>query len=126
MKREKDGNIQATFCLKDKDDINDKDDKFEISQVPSDYKNLKETIKKLFKLNDQQLNNCTITYKDKYDKEFYIIDEETYKIPKLVSEDIVFNIKLQDNNYQADDDDEDEHFIGEENDFNSQEKKKRY
>ena len=109
MSKEK---VQATYYF---------NGKVQISQVPYDYKNLKETIKSLFNLNDQQLSNYIITYKDIDNKEFYIIDEETYKNAQLISEQIVFNIELKENNNQKnnEEEDENEHFIGEENDYNS-------
>jgi len=51
--------LQATYIL---------NDKIEISQTPSNFMDLQETIKKLFNLNNDQLNHYDITYKDKNEK----------------------------------------------------------
>ena len=48
--------IQATYNYKGK---------VEISEIPKDLKLLKEKIKQLYHLNDEQLNKCQISYIDK-------------------------------------------------------------
>ena len=45
--------IQATY------DYNNKHD---ISEIPKDFKSLKEKIKELFHMNDDQINKITISY----------------------------------------------------------------
>ena len=83
--------LQATYIL---------NDKIEISQTPSNFENLQETIKKLFNLNNDQLNHYDITYKDKNDKEIYIRNDDSFLYPKLISEQIVFIIRPKiENNY---------------------------
>ena len=80
--------LQATFIF---------DNKSDISQTPSNYSELKETIKRLFNINENQLNNYDITYKDEDDKEKIIIDDDSYKLPQLMTEQIIFIIKPKDN-----------------------------
>ena len=47
--------IQATYIYKDKT---------EISEIPKDFKSLKEKIKELYHMNNGQLDKITITYDD--------------------------------------------------------------
>ena len=68
-------------------------DKTEISKLPENFIELKDTIKDLFKLKEDELNNYDISYIDFENQEIYIIDEETYERAKLISEQIVFTIK---------------------------------
>ena len=75
--------IQATYDYKGK---------IEISEIPKDLKSLKEKIKKLYHLNDAQLNKCHISYKDE-DKTFFINEEQDFQKAKLLSEEIVFIIE---------------------------------
>ena len=84
MSTNKDEKIQATYYF---------NDITEISEVPSNYNDLKGKIMELFKINENELKDYDITYQHKDDKESYIVNEETYKVPKLISEEIVFNIK---------------------------------
>ena len=88
MSTNKDEKNQATYYF---------NNKTEISEVPSNYNDLKGKIMELFNIDESQLNDYEITYQHKNDKESNIIDEETYKIPKLISEEIVFNIKPKEN-----------------------------
>ena len=85
---EKEIKIQATYIFREKT---------EISEVPKDFISLKETIKKLYNLTSEQINNCHITYKDKNDKTINIMEEKDFQEAKLISEQIIFSIELQEN-----------------------------
>ena len=77
--------IQATYNYKGK---------VEISEIPKDLKLLKEKIKQLYHLNDEQLNKCQISYIDKdQNKPLFIMDEQDFQKAKLLSEEIVFTIE---------------------------------
>ena len=75
--------IQATY------DYNNKHD---ISEIPKDFKSLKEKIKELFHMNDDQINKITISYLDD-GKIFYIEEEKDFERAKLLSEQIIFKIE---------------------------------
>ena len=65
--------IQATYDYKGR---------HEISEIPKDLKSLKEKIKELYHLNDEQLNKCQISYIDKDQNEpLFIMDEQDFKKP---------------------------------------------
>ena len=71
----------------------------EIPEFPKDFISLKETIKKLYKLTSEQIDNCQITYKNKYNKTIYILDEEDFQKVKLISDQIVFSIELEEDKH---------------------------
>jgi hypothetical protein len=75
--------IQATY------DYNNKHD---ISEIPKDFKSLKEKIKELFHMNDDQINKITISYLDD-GKIFYLEEEKDFERAKLLSEQIIFKIE---------------------------------
>ena len=68
-------------------------------EFPKDFISLKETIKKLYKLTSEQIDNCQITYKNKYNKTIYILDEEDFQKVKLISDQIVFSIELEEDKH---------------------------
>ena len=83
-----DNKIQATYQYKGKT---------EISERPENLEEFKKTVKQLFHLSDEQLEKCSITYKNKDEKNAnYIMNEEDYQNAKLISEDIIFTIKEED------------------------------
>ena len=66
----------------------------EISECPSNFYDLKEKIKELYVLNNQQMDNCLINYIDKENSVHYIFNEDQYQdiIPKIES--IILNVEL--------------------------------
>ena len=77
--------IQATYDYKGR---------HEISEIPKDLKSLKEKIKELYHLNDEQLNKCQISYIDRdQNKSLFIMDEQDFQKAKIISEEIVFTIE---------------------------------
>ena len=68
-------------------------DKVEISERPENFKAFKDTIKNLYKITEEDLNKCSITYKNKGKEDINVIsNEEDYEEAKAISEDIVFTI----------------------------------
>ena len=61
------------------------------SKFPSDFNNLKKQIKELFSLDDERLNYYDIIYQEN-GKKIYIINDDTFNIPKLTSFSVVFII----------------------------------
>ena len=71
----------------------------EISQCPSNLIDLKQTIKQLYHLDDEQVNKSLISYyKDHC--HFYIFTEEQFQQVKSIIESVIIRIELSDkNNY---------------------------
>ena len=71
--------------------------KTEISERPESYRAFKDAIKSLYKITEEDLNKCSITYKNKDEEGIYVIlNEEDYEKAKLFSEDIIFTITEED------------------------------
>ena len=91
MEREKNKStrkIMSTFIYKNKT---------EISERPENYRAFKDVIKSLYKITEEDLNKCSITYKNKDEEGIYVIlNEEDYEKAKLFSEDIIFTITEED------------------------------
>ena len=67
----------------------------QISECPSDINMLKEKIKELYYLNDNQMNNCLISYT--FDNQhYYISDENQYEKIIPIIEKIVLKIEIID------------------------------
>ena len=70
----------------------------EISECPLNYHDLKEKIKRLYILNDEQINNCLISQLDKNNYVNYILNAEKYNEIIPIIESIIINIEILDNN----------------------------
>ena len=70
----------------------------EISECPLNFHELKGKIKKLFFLNDTQIDHSLISYIDKNNDIHYILNEDNYEEIIPIIETIIINIELLDSN----------------------------
>ena len=77
-------------------------DEIQIIECPYTFCSLKDTIKILFVLNDDQIDNCLISYEDRRNKVHFILNESQYDKIIPIIESIVLKIELvSENTYLA-------------------------
>ena len=79
--------LQATFSFYDE---------IQISQCPSNFSDLKKKIMDLYILNENQIDNCLISYLDINNNIIYILDEEKFQNTIPIIEYIILRIEISD------------------------------
>lgn len=71
-------------------------DEIEISECPLNYFELKQKIKELYLISENEIDNCIISYLDNNGKTHYILNEDQYEEILHIIESIVLKIEITD------------------------------